>query len=143
MGSGDGGGDGLVVLVEAFLRGLVVVRRDGEDAVDAQVLQFAGELDDFGGVVAAGAGEHGDLALGLFERDLDHAQMFVARERGALAGGAAGHQEVDACRDLAPHQPAQRGFIQRQIGPERSHQRGAASCEHVIASRSSRKTERR
>ena len=37
-GQADGGGDGFVVLIQAFLRGLVVVRRDGENAVGAQVL---------------------------------------------------------------------------------------------------------
>ena len=36
----DGRGDRLVVLVQAFLRGLVVVRRDGEDAVGAQALRL-------------------------------------------------------------------------------------------------------
>ena len=55
-------------------------------------------------VVAAGAGEHRHLALGLFERDLDDAQMLGARERRALAGGAAGHQEIDARVDLPAHQ---------------------------------------
>ncbi len=63
----DGGGDGFVVLVQAFLRGLVVVRRDGEDAVRAQLLELARQFDDFVGVVAARAGQHRDLALGLFD----------------------------------------------------------------------------
>ncbi len=48
------------------------------------------------GVVAARAGQHRNFALGFFERDRDHAQMFLAGERGAFAGGAAGHQEIDA-----------------------------------------------
>ena len=54
-----GGGDGLVVLVEAFLRGLVVIGRDGENAVDAEAFELARQLDDFARVVAAGAGQHG------------------------------------------------------------------------------------
>ena len=33
--------------------------------------------------------------------------------------------------DLSPHQPAQRGFVQREIAPERRNQRGAATCEHA------------
>ena len=35
-GESDVGGDGLEVLVEAFLGGLIVVRRDGKDAVGAE-----------------------------------------------------------------------------------------------------------
>ena len=127
----DGRGDGLVVLVEAFLGGLVVVGRDGEDAVRAQALQFARQFDDFARVVAARAAQHRHLALGLFDRDLDDAQMLGARERGAFAGGAAGNQEIDSGIDLAADQPAQRLFIERQIAPERSDQRRAASGKHV------------
>ena len=76
------------------------------------------ELDHFGGVVAARAGQHRNLALGLFDRDLDHAQMLGARERGALAGGAAGHQKIDARLNLPPDQPAQRRLVERQIRSE-------------------------
>ena len=53
-------GDRLVVLVEAFLCGLVVVGRDGENAVGAQFLAGAREFDHFVRVVSARAGEHRD-----------------------------------------------------------------------------------
>ena len=66
-------------------------------------------------VVAAGAGEDGHLALGLFDRDLDDAEVLVAGERRALAGGAAGDQKIDARFDLAAHQPAQSRFVQRAV----------------------------
>src|ERR1019366_3890274 len=89
-----------VVLVEAFLGGFVVIGGDGEDAVGAQGFDLVGEFDDLVGVVASGPGEHGDLALGFFERDLDHAQMLGTRECGAFAGGTAGDKKIDAGRDL-------------------------------------------
>ena len=38
-------------------------------------------------------------------------QMLEARERGAFARGAAGHQEIDAGVDLATHQFAQSLFV--------------------------------
>ncbi len=76
-------------------------------------LEFAREFDHFVGVVAARAGEHRDLAVGFFDRDLDHAQMLVAGERRALAGGAAGHQKIDAGLDLPADQRAQRRLIER------------------------------
>jgi hypothetical protein len=59
-------------------------------------LQFAREFDHFVSVVAAGAGEHRNFAGRFFDRDLDHAQVFFAGERGAFAGGAAGDQKIDA-----------------------------------------------
>ena len=74
--------------------------------------QFVREFDHFARVVAARAGEHRHLALGFFERDLDDAQVFGAAQRGAFAGGAAGHQEIDPGVDLPAHQPAQRRFVE-------------------------------
>ena len=87
------------------------------------------ELDHFGGVVAARARQHRHAALGFFERDLDHAQMFLVRERGTFARGSAGHQEVDAFFDLPLHQRAKRVFIERAVLAERSDHRGAATLK--------------
>ena len=70
--------------------------------------ELARQFDHFVRVVAAGAGQHRDFALGLFQRDLDHAQMLGARERRALARGAAGNQKIDARVDLAADQSPQR-----------------------------------
>jgi hypothetical protein len=64
-------------------------------------------FDDLAGIVASGAGQHGDFTLGLFQRDLHHSQMFRTGERRAFAGGAAGDQEIDPGLDLAAHQRAQ------------------------------------
>src|SRR5271156_6150686 len=63
-GQWNGGGDGFEMLEQAFLRGLVVVRRDGEKTVGADGSNFAGHGDNFGGVVTTGAGEHGNLSFG-------------------------------------------------------------------------------
>ncbi len=69
-------GDRLEMLVETFLRGLVVVRADGEDAVRAEFLEFAGQLDHVRGIVSAGAGQHGNLAARFVDRDLHDAELF-------------------------------------------------------------------
>ena len=105
-------GDGLVVLVEPFLGGFVVVRRDREDTVHAQRLQLLDEVDDFSGVIAACAGEHRNDTLGLFERDFDDAEVLGVSERGAFAGGAAGHQEMNSGFDLTPDQGAQSVLVE-------------------------------
>src|ERR1700680_4362749 len=124
-----GGGDGFVVLIESFLTGFVVVGRDGKKAVHAHGLEVLGELNDLGSVVAAGAGEHTDAAVGLFERDFDYAQMFFARERGTLARGSARHQEIDAFIDLTFYQRTEGWLIERAVFAKRSHHRGAAALK--------------
>ena len=67
------------------------------------------------GVVAAGAGQHRDLAARLLERDRDHALLLVLGHGGALAGGAAGHEHVDARLHLAAHQPPQGGLVEGPV----------------------------
>ncbi len=108
----DRRGDSLVMLIETFLRGLVVVRRHGEDAVDPHVLQFERQFDDFLGVVPACAGHDRNASVRLFECDFDYAQMFGARECRALARGAAGHQKIDSRFDLASDQLAKRLLVE-------------------------------
>ena len=72
-------GNRAVVLVEAFLRRLVVVRRHRQEAVGAGLRQIARELHDFFGVVSAGAGKDGHLAGGFIGEDLDDAQTLGRR----------------------------------------------------------------
>ena len=118
-------------MIKALLGGLVVVRRDGEDAIHAEMLELARQFDDLARTVAARASEHRNFAFSLFERDLDDAQMLVARQRGTFARRAAGHQKIDARFDLAADQTPQRGLIERQVSPKRSDQRRTASCKHI------------
>src|SRR6185369_7122589 len=106
-------GDRLEVLDEPFLRRLVVVRRDGQDAVGAHAVQLLGELDNLGSVISASAGEHGNLAFSFLQRDFDHAQVFLMRQGRAFAGGAARNQKIDAGLDLATDQPSQNLFVER------------------------------
>ncbi len=119
------------MLIEAFLRGLVVIRRDGENTIDADALQLAGEFDHLARVVAAGAAKHGRFPLRLIDHNLDHAQVFGARERGAFAGGTARNQKVYPSVDLPADELAQSALVERQVTLERRNQRRAASCKHV------------
>src|ERR1700719_1053555 len=129
-GQVDGGGDGFEVLEEAFLRGLIVVGSDGEDAVGAEILEFDGERDDFSGVIAAGAREDGHFALGDFEGELDDAEMLGVRERGAFSGGAAGDEEVDACVELAGDERAEGLLVERAVSAKWRYECGAGSGKH-------------
>src|ERR1017187_7910457 len=82
-------------------------------------------------VVAAGACKHRNLVGGLFDGERDYTKMLFARQRGAFARGAAGHQEVDTLIDLATDQTANRGFIQRTILLKRRNQSRPASRKHL------------
>ncbi len=65
-GQAGGVGDGREVPVQALLRGLVVVRRDDQEAVGADALGLAGQLDAVVGVVGSDAGDDvGAVADGL------------------------------------------------------------------------------
>src|ERR1700719_5367491 len=78
-GQGDGARDGTIVLVKTFLGWLVVVGRDGKDAIDADGSEFTRERDHFGSVVTSGAGEHRDFSLRDIDGEFHDAKMFFAR----------------------------------------------------------------
>ncbi len=89
------------MVVEPLLRGLVVVRRHGQYSVRAHPLGLSRHFDDVMCVIAAGAGQDGNFALGFFQRDRYDAQMFFLGQRGAFARGAAGHEKINPRFDLA------------------------------------------
>ena len=64
-------GDGLKVLVEAFLRGLIVIRRNLQRGIGADFFGELGKFDGLGGAVGAGAGDDGDFAADGFYDVLD------------------------------------------------------------------------
>ena len=133
IGSAHGLGDRLVVLIQTFLRGLVVVRRHREDAVGAELLAFAARVRSLRACCSRPRPPAPALLpFGLFDRDLDHAQMLFARQRRAFARGAAGHQKIDAVLDLPAHQTrAACASSSEPSCPERRDQRRSASCKHV------------
>src|SRR5215471_3123854 len=132
-GERNGGGQGFVMLVQAFLSGLAVIGGDGKNAVDTHGSKFLREGNYFGGVVSTCAGEHRYTTFGQIQGQLHDTEMLFMRESGALAGGAAGNQEIDSRVELALHQQAQRRFIQGTVGTKRSNHRRTASNKHKIS----------
>src|SRR5207237_6760412 len=118
-----------LVRIEAFLRRLVVVRRDREKTGRVAARHLARCVDHLTRVVAAGAGENRHAPARLVDEDLDGAQAFGVGERRVLARRAAGTQKMDACVDLPASEPANGGFIELAAARERRDQRGADSCE--------------
>src|SRR5215813_1688203 len=104
--------DSAVVLIKAFLRRLVVVGRNGKQSIGAQQFDFTGKFDHLLRVVAAGAGEDRNFSGTLLDGDFDNAKVLGARQRRAFPGCAAGYEEIDAGRNLAPHQLSQRRLVQ-------------------------------
>ncbi len=88
------------MLVEAFLRGLVVVGADLQGGVGAGLLGEGGQLDGLGGGVGAGAGDDGDAAVGGTDDPLDDLLVLFVVEGGRFAGGADGDDAVGAALDL-------------------------------------------
>ncbi len=126
----DGFGNGFEMAVLAFLRGLVVVGRGGEDGVDSGARgDFFGFLDCVVRGVRRGSGDDGDASGGDFDGGVDHVEPFVVGERGRLAGGAAGNEKINAGLDLPRDQIAQGCVVDGAILMKRSYECGATATE--------------
>ena len=98
--------------VQAFLGGLVVVRRYQQAGIGTGAFGATGQLDRLGGGIGAGAGNHRQAPAGVFDRDADDLAVLVHVERRGLAGGTDDHQRVGALLDVEVDQAAQGGVIQ-------------------------------
>ena len=122
-------GDRLEVLIQAFLRRLVVVRRDREQPVGADAFHVARQLDHLARVVAARAGEHRHAAVGLFDDQLHDAQLVAMAQRRRFPRRPAGGEEVDAGVDLSSGQALDGGLVEGAVLGERRNQCGADARE--------------
>ena len=102
--------DRLVVLVEAFLGRLVVIGRDDQHCIGADLGGILGELDGLVGRVRSSAGDHGHPALRRYDCQLDDALVLIVIQRRALASRSGRHKSVRAFADL-PFDNAPEGFL--------------------------------
>ena len=117
-----------VMLGQARLFGLVVVRRNQEERVGAGAGGPPGEADRLVGGVRPGARDHGHVVDGLDDR-LDDLNVFVVGECGALAGGAGGHESRDARVLQALGVGGECFVIDTSVGRERRGHRGEHAGE--------------
>src|SRR5580704_7388031 len=126
----DGLGDRLEVPVLTFLRGLVVVRRSGENGVNTgarrDFFRFFNRLvRGVGSCTSNDRHASGDD----FNRSVDYKQPLVMGKSGGLASGAARNQKINAGFHLPRHQVAKSGIVDRAILVKRSYQCGATTTE--------------
>ncbi len=93
-------GDGTEVLIEAFLRRLVVIGNDDEGGIGAGFLCVNRIVNRFGGAVRAGSGDHGNAATDFLDAHFDDGLVLVGRQGRAFAGGADGDHSVAPLVDL-------------------------------------------
>jgi len=88
--------DGAEMLEQSFLRRFVVIRRDLERTVRADILGPLRQINRLFRRVRAGAGNDFDFAAGKCHRTFDDANMFLAIHGRRFAGGADGYDAVHA-----------------------------------------------
>jgi len=123
-------GHGRKVLDQAGLGGLVVVGGDLQGAVHAHGLRLGGQFEGFGGGIGPGAGDDLHAPGGGFHDDADHLEVLVHVEGGGFAGGAHGHEAVDAARDLEFDQLAEPTVVDRAVAAEGGDECGICAWKH-------------
>ena len=63
------------MLDEPARRGLVVIGRDGDEAVRAELVRLLGEMDGVRGAVGAASGEYGRPAADGVDRDAEQLKL--------------------------------------------------------------------
>ncbi len=124
----------LEMLELSLLRRTVVVGVGAENSSHTSNLGCRARLGDgFTGRVVGAPRPDGNSATCCLRHNLDDAQPLLIIERRSLCCGAAGHQKVDAARNLPFDQRTQRGFVDRRLRAsarrKRSHQSRAASSQ--------------
>jgi hypothetical protein len=98
--------------------------------VHADLGRALGEVHRVGGVVRAGAGDHGRAAA-LRHGQLEQAALLLVVERGALAGGAGHDHPVGPVRQQVVHEIDGGRLVDAAIGVERrDHRCEDASDRH-------------
>ena len=126
-------GDGGKMAHKPALRGLVVVRRDGEQRVDARALCGFGECDGGGGAVCAAARDDRDAMVHGAHAALNERHALIEAQRRGLAGRAADDDGVGAAAELPFDKTFEGGKIHRAVPKGGDDGHGAAGkygCFH-------------
>ena len=125
-------GDVGVVLDETGLGGLIIIRSDDEQAIDAAGLCVQGQIQGGHGAVAAGAGDDLDPVIHLLDAVFDGSLVLLDGLGGGFAGGSEDEEGIDMPRELCMNQTLHCRMIGRSAA-KRRNQRRCSSSENRIS----------
>ena len=114
------------MLIQAFLRGFIVIGRNQQGAVGADALGVPGKGNRLVRGVGSGAGNHGDPLIDDLHGQRHDAFVFRVREGGGFAGGSARDDPMRAVGDVKFDQLAVRLFVEGAL-PKRRDDRNEGS----------------
>ena len=126
-----GRGDRLEVRDDPARRRLVVVRRDDEEAVHAQLVRLLRQVHGVSGRVRAGAGDHGRPLPHLVDARGPELELLVVGQGRRLAGRGGDHEPVRAAVDHVARERAEPLVVDGAVLVERRHDRRQNLAEHV------------
>lgn len=127
---GRGFGDGTIVLVEALLHRLVVVRGHDEGGIGSRFFGVAGQPDGFGCAVRPGACHHLEATGSLLTDDRNNPIMFFVAQSGAFPGRPTGTDAGGPDFDM-PIDKATEGSLVNASITKRSDQRHGQTSKHL------------
>ena len=122
--------DGGEMLHKTALRGFVVVRRDGEQRVDARALRGFGERNGGRGAVRAAARDDGHAAVDGAHAALNERHALIVAQRRSFAGCAADDDGVGAALNLALDETVE-GFEIDTVAAKRRDDGDGAAGKHT------------
>ena len=124
------GRDRLEVLDDSTLRRLVVVRRHDEEAVDADLVRCAGQVDRMRSGVRARSGDHRRALAESVDRDAEELESLVVGEGRALPCGARDDDPVGAVLDQMLRKFAEAFVVDRAVLLEWRDDRSQNLAQH-------------
>ncbi len=121
--------DSGVMRNQPALRRLVVIGRDNQRTVRADLFGELHKPDGLDRVVRSGTGNDRHATVGGLHDHLDDALVFLVRQGRRFAGGADGDQPVRAFGDMPFYEGLQRVFVHLAVG-KRGDKSGHGTFEH-------------
>ena len=118
------------MLVETFLRGLVVVRANLEGGIDAHFFRFLGQVDGLGRGVSACSCDDLHPAGIVLDCDANNLEVLLRADRWGFSGGSDWDDAGNPCGRLAINECAEGVVIDGAIA-KGSDECGMSACEHA------------
>ena len=117
-------GDRAEVLDDPAGGGLVVVRRDDEEPVYAELVRFTRQVNGVSGGVRAGVGDNGAAPAERVDRDAEQLEPLVVGEGGTLPRRGGDDEPIGTTLDEVLREFAEALEVDGSVAPERRDDRG-------------------